>query len=82
MSIAKNPYEIRSELLNLAQEILLRKFEAEAIKEYNSKIGDPKKSAEDNVVIMPYLGSTRSPTTEEIITEAKKLNDFISNDRK
>jgi hypothetical protein len=83
MSNPKNPYEIRYELLSLAQEILLRKFEAEAVKEYNSKVGDPYVLATlPQNSIPPYMGATKSPSTEDIIAEAKKLNDFISNNDK
>lgn len=85
MSLAKNPYEIRFELLSLSQEILLRKYEAEAVKDYNSKIGDPVFATAPGApekVIVPYLGAQRAPTTEEIINEAKKLNEFISNNDK
>ena len=54
----KTPYEIRLELLQLAQLILSEKHKAIGVK--NS----------DNI--------ETSPTTEEIIIEAEKMNGFIS----
>ena len=56
---AKTPYEIRLELLQLAQLILQSNHNALGV------------CNGDNLV--------SSPTTEEIITEAVKLNGFISN---
>lgn len=55
----KTPYEIRADLLVLAQRICYDRCAAEAAAE-----GDPAMSV--------------SPTTEEIIAEAKKLNFFVS----
>jgi hypothetical protein len=55
----KTPYEIRLELLQLAQVILNEKHKAMGIANGN------------NV--------DTSPTTEEIIAEAEKMNSFISN---
>lgn len=54
----KTPYEIRLELLQLAQVVLHEKHKAEGVKNG------------DNTVT--------SPTTEEIIAEAEKMNAFIS----
>lgn len=53
---SKTPYEIRLELLQLAQEILQNKHIAH-------EAGHPP---------------TSSPTSEEIIAEAEKLNVFVS----
>lgn len=55
---SKTPYEIRLELLQLAQVILHNKHNADGVKNGN------------NV--------STSPTTEEIIAEAEKMNNFIS----
>lgn len=54
----KTPYEIRLELLQLAQVVLHEQHKAKGV--HNG----------DNV--------TTSPTTEEVIAEAEKMNSFIS----
>jgi len=56
---SKTPYEIRLELLQLAQIILNEKHKAAGVVNGNNQ--------------------STSPTTEEIITEAEKMNQFISN---
>lgn len=56
---SKTPYEIRLELLQLAQLILNEKHKAIGVANGN------------NV--------STSPTTEEIIAEAERMNSFISN---
>lgn len=60
----KSPYEIRLDILNLAQRICSDRSQAESGKlaQANNRSG----------VI------TLAPTTEEIIAEAEKLNNFIS----
>jgi hypothetical protein len=57
--IGKTPYEIRLELLQLAQVILNEKHKAAGVTNGNN--------------------IDTSPTTEEIIAEAEKMNRFISN---
>jgi len=57
-STPKTPYEIRLELLQLAQVVLHEKHKAAGVKNG------------DNI--------TTSPTTEEVIAEAEKMNSFIS----
>ena len=56
---SKTPYEIRLELLQLAQVILNEKHKAAGVANGNNQ--------------------DTYPTTEEIITEAEKMNGFISN---
>lgn len=63
MAQGKSPFELRADLLKLAFEILLAKHSAIA-------------AAEDNSAIAPLI--TTAPSSEEIIEEARKLNDFIS----
>lgn len=65
MKAGKTPYEIRSDLLHLAYEVLLRQKEAECAAE------QMQNGAE--VIIV-----TKAPTTDEIIDEATKLNGFVS----
>lgn len=55
---SKTPYEIRLDLLSLAQVILHNQHQAKGVLNGN------------NV--------TTSPTSEEIIAEAEKLNTFVS----
>lgn len=61
---SKTPYEIRLELLQLAQKILSDSHAATAAKAAETNGGS-------------VLVST-SPTSEEIIAEANKLNEFVS----
>lgn len=55
---SKTPYEIRLELLQLAQVILNEKHKAEGVKNGNNQ--------------------STFPTTEEIIAEADRMNQFVS----
>lgn len=65
----KTPYEIRTELLRLAYEICMMKSQAETC----------RTQSESRVEVTAY--PTSAPTTEEIITEAEKLNAFVSQDK-
>lgn len=69
-----NPYEIRLELLKLAQNTLNEKA-------YNSRQGlmDEFNAKRENNITCEFPKLPNMPTTEEIIAEAKKLNDFVSN---
>ena len=62
MKSGKTPYEIRSDLLHLGYSILKGQKEAAAA-EQNT----------EEVTITPA-----APTTEEILSEAEKLNEFVS----
>lgn len=64
---AKSPYEIRLELLQLAFNILNAKAHAEYA-------ASQTKWERNNEKLIPLT----SPTTEDIITEADKMNSFIS----
>lgn len=55
----RSPYEIRLELLQLAQIILNERHKAIGVLHHTGR-------------------ATTSPTTEEIIAEADKLNTFVS----
>lgn len=61
----KTPYEIRQNLLELAFSILHAQHSAKACQH-------AEESHESTALI------TSAPTTEEVIAEAKKLNDFVS----
>jgi hypothetical protein len=59
----KTPYEIRLDLLQLAFDVLVQKHQALAA----NKTHDPAS-----------MLVTSSPSTEEVIAEAEKMNAFIS----
>jgi ActR/RegA family two-component response regulator len=59
----KTPYEIRLELLQLAQDVLSKQHYARALGRAADRKDFPVATA---------------PTTEEIIVEAEKMNNFIS----
>jgi hypothetical protein len=61
----KTPYEIRLELLQLAQIILSQQHQAKAAS-----------TAQTNRAGIHYVDT--AATSEEIITEAEKLNAFVS----
>ena len=65
MSNNKSPYEIRLDLLQLAQKICSDRKMAEAAQEQMDQGKE--------VAML-----TKAPTTEEVIAEAEKLNNFIS----
>lgn len=69
-----NPYEIRLELLKLAQTTLNEKA-------YNSRqaLMDQYQYERENSPNTAFPKLPTMPTSEEIIVEAKKLNDFVSN---
>ena len=74
LNMSKTPYEVRLELLKLAQGLLF----------------DPVYSKRDTLInewdhqkeldkAVPYPTLPSFPTTEDVIAEAEKLNKFISN---
>ena len=69
-----NPYELRLELLKLAQSTLNEQS-------YNNRqaLMDKYHGAKEHAPATPFPDLPRMPTTEDIIAEAKKLNDFVSN---
>ena len=67
MSTGKNPYELRLDLLQLAYDICMERHRANFAEKYNSAM-----STREGLVGMPT-----SPTTEEVIEEAKKLYSFV-----
>jgi hypothetical protein len=69
MKTAKTPYEIRLELLILAHNILRDKHAAE-----HTKAALTANSAADGIIGT----ATTYATTEEVISEAEKLNKFVS----
>lgn len=73
--MSKTPYEIRLELLKLANEILVtpvyQRREA-LMQEYHSKLTD------ENRLDIPFPTLPEFPTTDTIVSEAERLNKFIS----
>lgn len=63
----KTPYEIRSDLLHLAHSIVKGRKEAEAA----------VNASTDNNGDLEYVVKD-APTSDEIIAEATKLNEFVS----
>lgn len=60
----KTPYEIRLDLLQLSFELLVKKYEADAAKNHH--------------VVGEKLAPVSSPSAEEVIAEAEKMNQFVS----
>ena len=60
----KTPYEIRLELLQLAKDILIAQHNATAATKAENTKGD--------------MFVTTSPSSEDVVTEAEKLNAFVS----
>jgi hypothetical protein len=73
----KSPFEIRLDLLHLAQSILSdRSWQKRNVLEQNWN------AQRENALIktpVPPFPEMDSVTTEDIIAEAKKLNEFVSN---
>jgi len=65
----KTPYEIRTELLRLAYDICIMQSQAETCKQQTEVLCT-------QVTAYP----TSAPTTDQIIKEAEKLNEFVSRD--
>ena len=68
----KTPYEIRLELLELAFNVLSKQHEAKTSNIHNLSINGSGVNGEYTVPLIT------SPTTEEVIAEAEKMNNFIS----
>ena len=80
----KTPFEIRTELLSQAQSILFEKMMAERMRlenDWNTKreLAFHNAQATNKEATFPPFPTLPTITTEEIIEEAKKLNDFVSN---
>ncbi len=71
--MSKSPYEIRLDLLRLAKETLYEPyfFQRSALEHEWSA----KRDVDPNT---PYPEMPKAPTTEDVIAEAEKLNNFVS----
>lgn len=78
--MSKTPYEIRLEILRLANEILTTPVHANrdsAMREYqSSRETYPGEAGPRNPLEFPKL--PEFPTTEEVLKEAELLNNFVS----
>lgn len=79
--MSKTPFEIRLDLLRLANEILSTPIHVKresAMQEYHSSRETyPGESGPRNPLPFPTL--PEFPTTEEVLAEANKLRSFIDN---
>lgn len=71
--MSKSPYEIRLDLLKLAKESLFEPYFFE-----RSNLEQQWNAARDVNPHAPFPKMPAAPTTEDIIAEAKKLNEFVS----
>jgi len=77
MSNSKNPFELRLELLHLAQAILNERLWPERNRLEND--WNAKKERETGKTFNEPYPVVPAATTQEIIEVAKILNDFVSN---
>ena len=79
----KTPYELRANLLHLAQDICNNKvwsIRQQLENDWNMKRDEwQMKASNGEYTNPPAFPETPAVTTEEVIAEAKKLNDFVSN---
>lgn len=79
----KTPYELRLELLQLAQSILNDKNWAERQRLENDWNVDREvylsKAMNSKEATLPAYPTMPTISSEDIVAEAKKLNDFVSN---
>lgn len=80
---SKTPFEIRTDLLSQAQSILTEKRYATFValeNDWNMKREEwSLKAARGEFDTIPPFPTLPSVTTEDIIAEARKLNEFVSN---
>jgi len=79
----KTPFEIRTELLSQAQSILFERNMAERMRlenDWNLKREEwSMRACNNDFGPAPSFPELPVVTTEQIIEEARKLNDFVSN---
>jgi hypothetical protein len=80
--VNKTPFEIRAELLSQAQNILSEKRYAQFVVLENDWMLEREewsmKAGKGEFGDRPKYPSMPAVTTEEVVEEAKKLNDFVS----
>lgn len=67
--MGKTPFEIRQQLLQMAQDRLSQ--------EYFAKLEETK-SFDDPALMKQFLETHKFPGTQEVIQEAQLLNEFVS----
>lgn len=72
--MSKTPYEVRMELLKLSFDIL----QTPVLETRGTLVGEWHMAKEHNPAV-PHPVLPDFPNTEDIIAEAKKLNEFVSN---
>jgi len=80
---SKTPFEIRTDLLSQAYAICTEKMYAERQRlenDWNMRRDEWSiKAANGNYTEAPLFPSLPAITTEDVVDEARKLNDFVSN---
>jgi hypothetical protein len=72
--MTKTPFEIRTELLNMARDRLSQEYYTEL---------EAKKALDDPDLLKQFIKEKKFPNAQDVITEAQLLNEFVSgNDRK
>jgi hypothetical protein len=72
--MSKTPYEIRLELLKMANEILVTPVHQERVSrndEYHSKLTDANRGT------LPYPTMPAFPSTADVISKAEELKKFV-----
>jgi hypothetical protein len=72
--MSKTPYEIRLELLKMANEILVTPIHQTRVAlsdEYHSKLNDANRST------LPYPTMPSFPTSTDIVSKAEELKKFV-----
>lgn len=79
--MSKTPYEIRFDLLTLAKEILFEPIhnKRDDIRDEYFAKRELIQTPTDNITSIPFPAMPDFPSTADIIAEAKKLNEFVSN---
>ena len=67
--MSKTPFEIRTELLNMARDRLSHEYYSDL--EVTKALNDPE-------LIKKFVQEKKFPTSQDVITEAQLLNEFVS----
>lgn len=79
----KNPFEVRLDVLKMAQDMLESEQRARELK-FRSQIEAMSKSNESKEIILSFIedNTPKSYTSEEIVARSSALYDFIANDKR
>ena len=67
--MSKTPFEIRTELLNMARDRLSQEYYSDL--EVTKALNDPE-------LVKKFVQEKKFPTSQDVITEAQLLNEFVS----